>query len=92
MTPTTGTRAITVAKATEPRRQRASVRTAFVPILMVTARQDLATVQEAKTSGIDDYLIKPVTAGALATRLYSALVKRRQAGGPAGARAALRRA
>jgi type IV pilus assembly protein PilB len=51
------------------RQLRANVRTAFVPILMVTARDDAASRVKGFLVGTDDYIGKPFDSGELTARV-----------------------
>jgi type IV pilus assembly protein PilB len=51
------------------RRLRASVRTAFIPILMVTARADAASRIKGFLVGTDDYISKPFNHAELSARV-----------------------
>ncbi len=48
-------------------------RWAAVPVLILTARRDAATVQEIFAAGADDYLVKPIVAAELTTRVENRL-------------------
>ncbi|BBK39055.1 hypothetical protein STAQ_41330 [Allostella sp. ATCC 35155] len=63
-----------------------------IPILMVTARQETASLQQAFAAGAADYIRKPVQKSELLARVRSCLRRRseserRMAGRPEGARA-----
>jgi type IV pilus assembly protein PilB len=51
------------------RQLRANLRTAFVPILMVTARDDAASCVQGFLVGTDDYITKPFNRAELAARV-----------------------
>lgn len=45
----------------------------FVPIIMLTAYPGLDNVRAARDAGINEFLTKPITAGALYTRIYAVI-------------------
>ncbi len=49
----------------------------FVPILMVTGYGDVETVKEARDAGINEFLVKPISAKALYLRLLEVINKPR---------------
>ncbi|GIW40545.1 MAG: hypothetical protein KatS3mg076_1122 [Candidatus Binatia bacterium] len=51
------------------RRLRADVKTAFLPVLMLTAREDSASLTEGFRVGADDYVVKPVRREELVARV-----------------------
>ncbi len=57
-----------------------------VPILMVTARQESASLQQAFAAGAADYIRKPVQKSELLARVRSCLRQRGEAGSPAAGR------
>jgi len=48
-----------------------------VPIIVVSAHSDEKMVEEARESGITEYLVKPITAEALLSRVHQALARPR---------------
>ena len=50
----------------------------FVPIIMLTSQGAFDRVQEARDNGVTEFLVKPVTAQALYTRIANVLQKPRQ--------------
>lgn len=59
------------------RLRRAPGPAARTPVIMVTASGDLAGVRAARDAGVDEFLVKPFTVGALAEHLSAALERRR---------------
>lgn len=53
-------------------------RNPFVPIIMLTAHTELSNVVEARDSGIDEFLAKPISAKSLYAKIVSVIEKRRQ--------------
>lgn len=45
----------------------------FVPIIMLTAHAGLDAVRAARDAGISEFLAKPISAGALYSRIYSVI-------------------
>lgn len=50
----------------------------FIPIIMLTSRNEMKDVVEARDSGVTEYLIKPVTANSLYSRIVMAIEQPRQ--------------
>ena len=50
----------------------------FVPIIMLTSQGAFDRVQEARDNGVTEFLVKPVTAQALYTRIANVIQKPRQ--------------
>jgi type II secretory ATPase GspE/PulE/Tfp pilus assembly ATPase PilB-like protein/CheY-like chemotaxis protein len=55
------------------RRLRANLRTAFIPIVMLTAREDVEAKIEGFRAGTDDYLVKPFNRAELTARVLRLL-------------------
>jgi len=49
-----------------------------IPVIMVTAKARQEDVAEARNSGVDEYLVKPISAGALLQKLESVLLRPRR--------------
>ena len=54
---------------------RAMLETAYRPILMLSAYDDLAIVKEAVTMGVTGYLVKPIEANQMAPSIEAALAR-----------------
>jgi two-component system response regulator MprA len=63
------------------RRLRATPATADVPIIMLTARDEIDDRILGLDSGADDYLVKPFSVGELAARVRAVLRRRKPANG-----------
>lgn len=50
----------------------------YAPVIMVSAHADRTRIAEAREAGADEFLVKPVTAKALALRLTAVAEKRRR--------------
>jgi DNA-binding response OmpR family regulator len=53
-----------------------------IPVIMLTARDQLADKIDGFESGLDDYLVKPVALPEIEVRLRSLVVRRRQSAAP----------
>jgi two-component system, chemotaxis family, chemotaxis protein CheY len=49
----------------------------FLPIIMVTAYSERTRVKEAINAGVDEFLVKPIRAGDLASRMNAVIKNRR---------------
>jgi two-component system chemotaxis response regulator CheY len=49
----------------------------FLPIIMLTGHADKRRIDEARDAGVTEFLVKPVTANSLITRLQSLILKPR---------------
>jgi two-component system chemotaxis response regulator CheY len=56
---------------------RGAMKDTAVPFLMVSAENDQATVLEAISQGVDQYIIKPFTSDILATKLVKIFDKKK---------------
>jgi len=59
------------------RAMRASPKDANTPFIMITAETERSRIEEAIACGVSDLLVKPYTAGRLATSIDKALTRRR---------------
>lgn len=59
------------------RAMRASPKDANTPFIMITAETERGRIEEAISCGVSDLLVKPYTAGRLATSVEKALTRRR---------------
>ncbi|MBF0246590.1 MAG: response regulator [Alphaproteobacteria bacterium] len=50
----------------------------FSPVIMVTGHSEMGRIVRARDAGVDEYLIKPLSAGGLYTRLVAVIERRRR--------------
>lgn len=58
-------------------RTSADIKNPFLPIIMLTGHTELHRVEEARDSGVDEFLAKPISAASLYARLVSVIENRR---------------